>query len=39
MDAVVVSGHMVDTPDRPLPRFPPEQVPRVAGEVRDALED
>jgi hypothetical protein len=35
---VVVSGHMVDTPDRPRPRFPPEQVPRVAGEVRTALE-
>ena len=35
---VVVSGHMVDTPDRPRPRFPPKQVPRVAGEVRTALE-
>jgi hypothetical protein len=36
---VVVSGHMVDTPDRPQPRFPPGQVPRVAGEVRAALEE
>jgi PAS domain-containing protein len=36
-DVVVVSGHMVDTPDRPQPRFPAEQVPRVAEEVRDAL--
>jgi len=35
---VVVSGHMVDTPDRPRPRFPPGQVPRVAGEVQAALE-
>jgi hypothetical protein len=35
---VIVSGHMVDTPDRPQPRFPPEQVPRVAGEVQAALE-
>jgi hypothetical protein len=38
MDVVVVSGHMVDSPDRPRPRFPPEQVPRVAAEVRGALE-
>lgn len=37
-EIVVVSGHMVDTPDRPKPRFPPEQVPRVAGEVQAALE-
>jgi len=29
---------MVDTSDRPRPRFPPEQVPRVAGEVLAALE-
>jgi hypothetical protein len=32
---VVVSGHMVDRPGRPQPRFPPEQVPRVEAEVRD----
>jgi hypothetical protein len=35
---VVVSGHMVDTPDRPRPRFPPEEVPRVAAEVAAAME-
>jgi len=35
---VVVSGHMVDTPDRQRPRFPPEQVPRVVNEVQTALE-
>lgn len=35
--AVVVSGHMVDTPDRPRPRFPPDQVGRVSDEVRAAL--
>lgn len=35
---VVVSGHMVDRVGRPRPRFPPEQVPRVAAEVRDQLE-
>jgi hypothetical protein len=34
---VVVSGHMVDTPDRPRPRFPPQELPRVAMEVRHAL--
>jgi hypothetical protein len=37
-EVVVVSGHMVDAPDRPRPRFPPGQVPRVAAEVRAALE-
>lgn len=36
--AVVVSGHMVDRPGRPQPRFPPEQVPRVATKVRDQLD-
>jgi hypothetical protein len=35
---VVVSGHMVDAPDRPRARFPPDQVPRVAAAVRDALD-
>jgi hypothetical protein len=37
-DVVVVSGHMVDTPDRPQPRFPPGQVARVTGEVEAALD-
>ena len=35
---VVVSGHMVDAPGRPRPRFPPDQVARVDAEVREALE-
>ena len=35
---VVVSGHMVDSPGRPRPRFPPDQVARVDAEVREALE-
>ncbi|MEX5716964.1 hypothetical protein [Geodermatophilus maliterrae] len=34
---VLATGHMVDLPDRPCPRFPADQVPRVAAEVRDAL--
>jgi hypothetical protein len=36
---VLVSGHLVDAPDRPEPRFPPSRVPWVAGRVREALED
>jgi hypothetical protein len=35
---VVVSGHMVDAPDRPRPRFPASAVPRVAAEVAAALD-
>jgi len=35
---VVASGHMVDTPDRPRPRFPSDQVARVTEEVRAALD-
>lgn len=34
---IVASGHMVDAPDRPNPRFPAYEVPRVAAEVRDVL--
>jgi hypothetical protein len=34
---VVVSGHMVDTPDRVVPRFPPGQVDRVSAEVARVL--
>ena len=37
MDVVVVSGHMVDTPDRERPRFPANQIPRVAQEIREVL--
>lgn len=36
--AVVVSGHMIDAPGRPRPRFPAGEVPRVTAEVRAALE-
>jgi hypothetical protein len=36
--AVVVSGHVVDAPDRPRPRFPPDQVPRVSAAIGSALE-
>lgn len=36
---VVVSGHMVDAPDRPHPRFPLDQVPRVTEAVRRAFDE
>jgi hypothetical protein len=36
--AVVVSGHMVDAPDRPIPRFPPSQIERVTVEAAAALD-
>lgn len=36
---VVVSGHMVDAPDRAQPRFPAGQVQRVAGEVGAAFDE
>ncbi|WP_138732172.1 patatin-like phospholipase family protein [Modestobacter excelsi] len=36
--AVAVSGHMVDTPDREVPRFPPGQIGRVAREVDEAFD-
>ena len=36
---VLGTGHMVDLPDRPEPRFPAAQVPRVTAEVRTALVD
>src|SRR4029453_10393107 len=35
---VIGSGHMVDMPDRAKARFPPDQVPRVTREVREALD-
>lgn len=35
--AVVVSGHMVDMPGRPRPRFPNDQVPRVSAAISSAL--
>src|SRR5690348_10438928 len=36
---VFAGGHMVDQPDRPTPRFSVDQVPRVTGEVRAALDE
>jgi hypothetical protein len=36
---VLVSGHLVDAPDRPQPRFPPSRAPWVASRVCEAFED
>jgi hypothetical protein len=36
--AVVVSGHMIDAPDRPSERFPPREAGRVGSEVEAALD-
>jgi hypothetical protein len=35
---VVVSGHMVDAPDRAVPRFPPSEIDRVTVETAAALD-
>ena len=35
---VLVSGHMVDAPGRPTPRFPPSRVTWVTGQVRAVLD-
>ena len=35
--AIVFTGHMVDAPDRPVPRFPPRLVPAAAREIERAL--
>ncbi|UCF38807.1 MAG: DUF4071 domain-containing protein, partial [Acidobacteriota bacterium] len=35
---VVFTGHMVDRPNRPIPRFPPALVPHVRAEIRRRLE-
>ena len=35
---VVVSGHMIDAPDRKEPRFPPSRVERVARELEQAFD-
>jgi hypothetical protein len=35
---VVVSGHMIDAPDRKEPRFPPSQVERVSRELDEAFD-
>jgi hypothetical protein len=34
---VLFSGHMVDAPDRPSPRFPPERVPEVRRAIAEAI--
>jgi hypothetical protein len=36
--AVVASGHMVDAPDRPRPRFPQREVPRVSAAISAAFD-
>lgn len=35
--AIVFTGHMVDAPDRPVPRFPPRLVAAAAREIGGAL--
>ena len=37
--AIVFSGHMVDAPGRPVPRFPPPLVDAAARRIDAALED
>ena len=34
---IVFSGHRIDAPDRPRPRFPPESVERAAQLIREAV--
>lgn len=34
---ILASGHMVDAPDRSVPRFPPSEVGRVTAEIAAAL--
>ena len=36
---VVVSGHMVDLPGRPTPRFPPSDEPAITESIRSVLRD
>jgi hypothetical protein len=35
---VLASGHLVDAPDRPSPRFPPGEVARVSAEIAATLD-
>jgi hypothetical protein len=37
--AVLISGHLVDTADRRVPRFPPDQVGRVTAQIRDTFDE
>lgn len=32
-NVLIASGHMIDAPDRPRPRFPPSEIPRVATAI------
>lgn len=36
---LLFSGHMVDAPDRPQPRFPPAMVPRVTAAMERVLDE
>jgi hypothetical protein len=36
---VIASGHMIDAPDRPDPRFPPEEEERVRARIAAVLDD
>ena len=36
---IVASGHLVDTPDRSVPRFPDERVPWVTGQVEAIFDE
>jgi len=35
---ILFSGHMIDTPDRPTPRFPPAKEPIAAQKIAEALD-
>lgn len=36
---LLFSGHMIDTPDRPVPRFPADKEPIAAQKIAEALAD
>jgi hypothetical protein len=36
---VIASGHMIDAPDRPCPRFPEGEVPRVAAAIARTFDE
>ncbi|GIJ57329.1 hypothetical protein [Virgisporangium aurantiacum] len=36
---IVASGHLVDAPDRPVPRFPQERVPWVTGQIEAVFDE
>lgn len=39
LDAVIFTGHMIDLPDRPEPRFPPDLEQAAATAIRNHLSD